>query len=520
MALARLAVKVGKAGKASPHAAYIAREGRYADRLEKGERLEATEAGNMPAWAQSNPQAFWQAADAHERANGTTYREMEIALPRELDASQRRELVAGFVQQELGDRHAYQWAIHVPTAADGGEQPHVHLMFSERTRDGIERDPEQYFKRYNAKAPERGGCKKANTGKDAATRKVELKELRGRWEVACNQALERAGQDARIDMRSYAERGRAEAPERKQLPSQWRGQGKAQVIEFRAAKAEQARAVSELRETVPDVRGQVVEIERERERQAVKRLESMPLDELRQHVTATRSPGVQALMRAMPEAQALEKRAQDAMQAEQKAAGEIERHSRGYAEWRQGAPVRAFLHRHGVWKDAQASKVDDWLAKQEQIKATASKDLEQAKAEAPELAKRLRPLAEQQHAKMETDHARAAPILAQREQAAQEAQKQRRFELMKEQAEQQAARQMAERVMEAADLHRRGKLKDVPPHLAQVLEASQKSANTRLEREMKLRQTFTDPKMREGVAQMLKPYAKQIENGLDRGLSR
>lgn len=123
-------MKVGKAGKAGPHAAYIAREGQYADRLERGEKLEATEAGNMPAWAQSNPQAFWQAADAFERKNGTTYREMEIALPRELDADQRAALVREFVRQEIGDRHAYQWAIHTPTAADGQEQPHVHLMFS------------------------------------------------------------------------------------------------------------------------------------------------------------------------------------------------------------------------------------------------------------------------------------------------------------------------------------------------------------------------------------------------------
>ena len=51
MAIARLSMKVGKAGKASPHAAYIAREGKYADRLELGEKLEATSAGNMPAWA-------------------------------------------------------------------------------------------------------------------------------------------------------------------------------------------------------------------------------------------------------------------------------------------------------------------------------------------------------------------------------------------------------------------------------------------------------------------------------------
>ena len=145
MAIGRLSMKVGKAGKAGPHAAYIAREGQYANRLERGEKLEATEAGNMPAWAQSNPLAFWQAADAYERKNGTTYREMEIALPRELSAAQRIELVREFVRQEIGDRHAYQGALHVPTAADGGEQPHFHLMFSERQVDGIDRDPEQYL---------------------------------------------------------------------------------------------------------------------------------------------------------------------------------------------------------------------------------------------------------------------------------------------------------------------------------------------------------------------------------------
>ncbi|MGK3295870.1 hypothetical protein ACSLNR_28170, partial [Escherichia coli] len=40
--------------------------------------------GNMPEWARDNPSHFWQAADQFERANGSTYRELEIALPREL----------------------------------------------------------------------------------------------------------------------------------------------------------------------------------------------------------------------------------------------------------------------------------------------------------------------------------------------------------------------------------------------------------------------------------------------------
>lgn len=276
MAIGRLSMKVGKAGKASPHAAYIARQGQYANRLEHGEKLTATETGNMPAWAQNNPLEFWQAADANERKNGTTYREMEIALPRELDTAQQVELVREWVKQEIGERHAYQWAIHVPKAADGGEQPHVHLMFSERQRDGIDRDPDQYFKRYNAKHPERGGARKGygqNAGKtlSRAERTAELKELRGRWESMCNAHLERSGHDTRIDMRSHAERGTGLEPEAKQLPSQWRGAGRDNVIEFRAARQELAESRKGLAATVPDVRGELVNLEQERQRRELGR---------------------------------------------------------------------------------------------------------------------------------------------------------------------------------------------------------------------------------------------------------
>lgn len=266
-------MKVGKKGKAAPHAAYIVREGQYAKRLERGEKLEATEAGNMPAWAKAQPQQFWRAADVFERVNGTAYREMEIALPRELEPTQRAELVRAFVRQEIGEHHAYQWAIHTPNAADGGEQPHVHLMFSERQCDGIDRDPDQYFKRYNAKAPEKGGARKGygpSAGKTltAAERAAELKELRERWQVLCNEYLEMAGHGQRIDMRSYAERGIKLAPERKQLPSEWRGQGKAKVIELRAARKDAFKAHRELANVVPNVKAEIISLEAERQKRA------------------------------------------------------------------------------------------------------------------------------------------------------------------------------------------------------------------------------------------------------------
>ena len=164
MASYHLSVKTGGKGSASPHADYISREGKYA--REKDSDLEHKESGNMPAWAAHKPTEFWKAADTFERANGCTYREIEIALPRELKPEQRLELVRDFVRQEIGDRHAYQFAIHNPKAAiAGGEQPHAHIIFSERMNDGIDRDPQQYFKRANSKAPERGGAKRHVSGK-------------------------------------------------------------------------------------------------------------------------------------------------------------------------------------------------------------------------------------------------------------------------------------------------------------------------------------------------------------------
>jgi len=259
-------MKVGGAGKAVHHAAYIAREDQYQKYTERGEKLEATASGNMPAWA-SSPGQFWLAADEYERKNGTTYREMEIALPRELEPAQRVALVEAFVAQELGGRHAYQWAIHVPLAGDGEAQPHVHLMFSERQVDGIERAPDEYFKRANTKNPERGGAKKGygpNAGKTLSKpeRVAEMQALRMRWQDAANGALEKAGSEARIDMRSYADRGTGETPTPYLLPSEWRDPAqRGPVVAAREANAE-------VRAAMPDMGAEVVDLMAERARRA------------------------------------------------------------------------------------------------------------------------------------------------------------------------------------------------------------------------------------------------------------
>jgi hypothetical protein len=193
-------IKPGGRGGGAEHAAYIERGGRF--KAERYGEIGESERANLPVWAQGSTVRFFAAADKHERANGNAYREFELALPVELTDSERGALVRAFVAEQLGDRHAYVWAIHEPT----GHNPHVHIMFSERRRDGIERGPEQYFKRANPRHPERGGCAKVGWFTGTGGRKA-VEALRARWAEVQNQALERAGIEARVDHRSLAAQG-------------------------------------------------------------------------------------------------------------------------------------------------------------------------------------------------------------------------------------------------------------------------------------------------------------------------
>jgi hypothetical protein len=213
MASYHLSVKTGKRGSAANHAAYIAREGKFGKNLQEPD-LVAMEYGNMPDWALGNPSLFWKMADKHERSNGTTYREFEMALPSELSTEQQRELLDDFISKVVGNK-PYQFAIHSPNSALGGvPQDHGHIMVSDRVPDGIERQPEQIFKRYNTVHPELGGCKKDSGGKPPTTLRNDLKKLRADFAELQNHHLEKNGHAARVDSRSNRERGVDKEPEK------------------------------------------------------------------------------------------------------------------------------------------------------------------------------------------------------------------------------------------------------------------------------------------------------------------
>lgn len=275
MAIYHLSFKTAAKGKgrsAGAHARYIEREGKYAlSRV--NEELEYKASGNMPQWAEGNELGFWDGSDLHERANGRVYSEFEIALPREFSKEERQKLVTDFIKSELQEQ-PFTVAIHNKRALDGGEQPHAHIMFSERQLDGIERSQELFFKRANDKNPEKGGTKKNRDW----NRREKIDEIRLAWEKQINKALERNGIEQRLDCRSLKEQGIDRVPEPKMGPerTQMLKEGKGteisdQVVELRHYRTEE-RAVKNLEEELKQERAKVLQFgersEEERKEQA------------------------------------------------------------------------------------------------------------------------------------------------------------------------------------------------------------------------------------------------------------
>jgi len=225
MATYHLTLKIGAKGSAAPHFTYICAIEKYANK--RG--VVHIEHGNMPPWAKDDPSQFWKASDEFERVNGTVYRELEVSLPRELSLDQQIELVHELAEEACGDKHAFSFAIHNTKASDGGMNPHVHFIFSERIDDGIERDRKHYFKRADKKEPAKGGCLKDRSWqsetrgrqKYGAESSARLLDIRQSWEIMCNTALKVNGIEARIDHRSHADRGLQQKPQPKVGAKSW-----------------------------------------------------------------------------------------------------------------------------------------------------------------------------------------------------------------------------------------------------------------------------------------------------------
>ena len=257
MAICHLRTSVGSASRGQSATAkvdYITREGKYG---RDADEVEHVEHGNMPSWAAGDARGYWQAADAGERANGRLFVEVQFALPNELDRGQQRELARAFARQLTeGERLPYTVAVHRGESKDRSkpDNPHAHIVLSERTNDGVARTGETWFRRANRQQPERGGARKVSH--------LQAREwperIRQGWAGECNRALERAGRGERIDPRTLAEQARAalekgdpdQAAELARTPEPKRGAGDAIQRRYEQGQApEPSRAVASWKRT-------------------------------------------------------------------------------------------------------------------------------------------------------------------------------------------------------------------------------------------------------------------------------
>jgi ATP-dependent exoDNAse (exonuclease V) alpha subunit len=207
MASYHLAVKPisRKAGRSSTGAAAYRAAARIHD-LRTGEIFDFTRKRGVvhrelvvpdgaPTWSLDR-QALWNAAEkAETRKNSTVGREFEIALPAELGARGRQELVMNFAR-ELVARHgmAVDVAIHAPHRHGDQRNYHAHLLCSTRrlTAEGFKEKTRELDDLWKGPA--------------------EVTRWRGRWADMQNEYLAEHGLSARVDHRSLKEQGIDRAP--------------------------------------------------------------------------------------------------------------------------------------------------------------------------------------------------------------------------------------------------------------------------------------------------------------------
>ena len=187
------ATKTKKAPSCKNRFHYITRTAHYKNHKDNlHEKVEYVKSGNMPSFAEKRPDQFWEAAHVYERKNARTAASQIIALPKELTVQQRIELAEALIKQFTDEfNFPYTAAIHNHVGEIGGQdQPHLHIMYCERSVDEHNRTAEQFFSRYNDKDPATGGAKKV-TPDVRGKGKTIINEMRVDTEVIINEHLEK-----------------------------------------------------------------------------------------------------------------------------------------------------------------------------------------------------------------------------------------------------------------------------------------------------------------------------------------
>jgi len=194
---------------ASSHVEYINREKAFANR---GDCI--FHSHHLPKWAKNDPKKFFQATDKFEGKGNRRYREIAFALPNELKTvEQYRQIIDAFIEKHLKD-HYFAYAIHekIVALSEGQRHPHVHIMFSERLIDDVEKIKERSacnFFKYPARKKKDGSeptfdekFKRGAPKNRHWAEKSFLAILRADFAQIQNEVLEKNGFSIRVDHRT------------------------------------------------------------------------------------------------------------------------------------------------------------------------------------------------------------------------------------------------------------------------------------------------------------------------------
>ena len=286
---------------------------------------------------------LWNSVETHhKRSDATVAREFVVALPAELDADQRQDLARRYAR-ELAERYrvAVDVNVHAPGKEGDQRNHHAHILLSacyantwgKLGKKAVELDP-------------------IHCQRHGLANVVEVE--RERWERLANQALEKAGQEARIDHRSLEAQGiydraptvhlgpDATAIKRRGGVSEIEERAMAQAAEFMADMQARVALQRAAERDVAELEAQLAAAQWEArpvsERLAEVRQEQERLLQVRRDLWARKQVADEAAKKARPQADV--QKAQEALPGAVKAAGkakakvqELEAQESGLGWW-------------------------------------------------------------------------------------------------------------------------------------------------------------------------------------------
>ena len=223
MAIYHCSVKIGSRGKGqSAVAAAAYRSGSKLTDKEIGITSDYTRKGgvifseislcpNAPA-EYSDREILWNAVHQIEKTkDARLWREIEVALPKELNRAEQIETVREYVKGLTTQGMCADWSLH----DKGDGNPHAHIMLTVRSIEpsgkwapksrkvyDLDENGERIFQKIDKSGRKQYKCHKEDYNNWNAAERVE--EWRAAWAECCNAHL---AADAQVDHRSYERQG-------------------------------------------------------------------------------------------------------------------------------------------------------------------------------------------------------------------------------------------------------------------------------------------------------------------------